>query len=916
MYQRPPSLFRRLWVWVLLALVSVALIFSGIYVWLNWTILQVMYGAKAGLNWFSIVFYDNYTFILAALLALLALNPLPGRSDLYEVWVAFQRLMVRFRYETSPPEVPALSLVWRRTVWAFWQLLKWAAAFGVIVSLNGLPFLGNITIVAYMVLKGLGNWSLVPRIFALPIMPASNSELVELMPTMEIQYRLLYVVSTVLLAVVAARLILKTIRDFLADQRNTWVRNIFLVLTLIMLGIIIGAPYWTMDVTTPFNYIICLVLFIGFFATAMFFQLGGMGKNLSLAKRRRMIIILAALAIIVVLGVNGAIIAGYRLNWNNNWIEYEWRPLTEKQIAVTRWSAGIEGINYLPISQVPTGNVTKTLSLVRQWDQPASYTRMRSQIGVNWMTLSDSDIIYINNREYWVAPTTIVYPSEDWISKHLIFTHTTRVIVVDSHSGEFVPVTKAFGVKTEPVIYYGEGDGFRTNVYTGVKGFNEIGNTSYSGQPDYVLSGWQRTLWFLSQGQIGFAFSPPQESINMLYNREALERVKSILIYGLEADPDAYPVSDGNRVYYAVQVYVEYPMHSGFSVSDYMRFFAVVLVDLEEGSLQGYIVGASDGFLIDFYKEYYPTWEALPSWLIPQLRYSEALLGKPDTSAQLDVDFLYHVTDPFIWRSGSGFYERPSGTEVHYIVMTVENQPYYVGLQLVEFQASPGRNLAGLYVAYGGNQLSRIDLYEVANATMLQLIGPTAALQAFTLDNYVRAQLTLFGANGKTGNILLYSIGGHLYYFIPVYIAQAGGVITNMAFIGIIDATTGEKVATGANAAQAYYALMGITPGPETGAEERLNKVKGLFTAGGYSLVNVTQINANVEIQVNNVTYVNEGQWSQTETVINSFIQNYVQKYGSTEVYYWKTEDKVINFGILVPQEGLVKLYYISVQYR
>jgi len=347
-----------------------------------------------------------------------------------------------------------------------------------------------------------------------------------------------------------------------------------------------------------------------------------------------------------------------------------------------------------------------------------------------------------------------------------------------------------------------------------------------------------------------------------------------------------------------------------------MRVFAVVLVDLEDGSLQGYVVGPSDGFLVDFYKKYYPTWGALPSWLVPQLRYSEALQGKPAASGQLDVDFLYHVTDPFIWRSGSDFYERPTGTEVHYILMTVGNQPYYIGLQLVEFQESPGRNLAGLYVAYGGTQLGAIDLYRVANTTTGQLIGPTAALQAFTFNDYVKSQLTLYGTNGRTGNILLYSIGGRLYYFIPVYIAQAGGVITNMAFIGIIDATTGERVATGSDSAQAYYALMGITPGPETGTEERLNKLKGLFTAKGYSLVNATNVNGNVNFLVNNATYVNEGQWNQTETVVNNFIQNYVQKYGSTGVYYWKTEDKTINFGILVPQGGIVKLYYISVQYR
>ena len=138
---------------------------------------------------------------------------------------------------------------------------------------------------------------------------------------------------------------------------------------------------------------------------------------------------------------------GYSLNWNNNWTDYEWKPMTMKEIEVTRWAAGIQNVTSAPLSSLPAGNTSMIVSLVRQWDHDASYTKMKNQIGVNWMQLSESQIIYLNGHEYWAAPTTINYPTNDWISHHLIYTHAARIIVIDSHTGEYVPVQKAFGTQ-------------------------------------------------------------------------------------------------------------------------------------------------------------------------------------------------------------------------------------------------------------------------------------------------------------------------------------------------------------------------------------------------------------------------------------------------------------------------------------
>ena len=796
----------------------------------------------------------------------------------------------------------------------FWQIVKWAVAFGIIASANGIPGLGNLTMVLTMLQSGLGNWGQVLRVFQLPLVPASGTELVALMPTMEVQYALIFDIVSAVVLVAVLRLFLMLVRDFARLKTNAWGRDLFLILTLGVLVAIFDAPYWTMNIATPNDYLIAITVFFSFLAIAASFQFGVIRRTIGMARRKRWIVYLMGLFLFAILIVNLGFVAGYSLNWNNNWIGYEWQPMTMKEIQVTRWAAGLENVTTEPLSSLPAGNTSTIVSLVRQWDHDASYTKMKNQIGVNWMQLSDSQIIYLNGHEYWAAPTTINYPANDWISHHLIYTHAARIVMMDSHTGDYVSVQQAFGVKSEPSIYYGEN--LTDDVYVHVRGVEEIGNASYTGEPDYVLSGWQRTLWFLvKEGQVGFAFTPPQDQIMMLHNRDVHQRVQDFLIGGLTTDRASYLVTDGNRIYYLVQVYMSYPIHSGFSGSSYLRFFGVVLVDIENGRMYPYVIAKPDGFLVDFYRQYYSSWKAPPDWLVSQLRYPEDLLGTHDLPGQLDVSFQYHVTDPFVWRSGSDFYERPEATEVLYVLMSSGNRVDFVGLQLVEYQASPGRNLAGMYIAYGTDQLGRLNLYRISNSTT-QLIGPSAALQAVETDDYVRQQLTLL-PNYRLGNILLYLIGDHLYYFIPVYINTQveNAVITKMAFVTVVDATTGARVAVGADSSQAYYAISGGIP-TILGSAEREKKLNLLFTDKGFSLVNPTSINANVEIRIANITYTDETQWASVNATVNNFITSYGQKYGVTEVYYWTEPNGDLNFGMLVSNAGVVKLYYITVQIR
>ena len=896
--------------WIIVAIILVGVIVYGLSVYLDWIVLQSMYASKAGLNWFSINFYHNNTFIVAALLALLFINPIPRRSHLFEALSALGGSFARLRGQDE-----SVSLGPGKVAWFLWQVLKWAVAFCLIAAANGIPGFGNLAIVITMLQSGMGNWSQVLRVFQLPLIPASGTELVALMPTMEVQYRLIYDIFGAVLFVAALRITLMLARDFARVKTNAWMRDVFLILALIVLATIVGAPYWIMNIATPNDYLIALTVFVSFIVIAFSFQFGVVRRTIGMARRRRGILYLVALLLLGTLIVNVGFVVGYSLNWNNNWTGYEWIPMTNKEIQVTRWAAGIQDVVTSPLSSLPAGNTSTIVSLVRQWDHDASYTKMINQIGVNWMQLSASQIIYINGHEYWAAPTTINYPTNDWISHHLIYTHAAKIIVIESHTGDYTSVQDAFGVKQEPLIYYGEA--MTDDVYVHVKGFDEIGNASYSGVPDYTLSGWQRSLWFLvNEGQVGFAFNPPQDSIMMLHNRDVYQRVQSILIDGLTTDSASYLVTDGNRIYYCVQVYTDYPIHSGFSGSNYLRFFGVVLVDMENGEMYPYVVAKPDGFLVDFYRQYYSTWKAPPSWLVSQLRYPEDLLGTAVNPGQLDVAFQYHVSDPFIWRSGSDFYERPQSTEVLYILETFGNRTDFVGLQLVEYQSSPGKNLAGMFIAYGSDQLGRLVLYRISNSTT-QLIGPSAALQAVETDDYVRTQLTLL-PNYRLGNILLYLIGNRLYYFIPVYINTqvANAVITKMAFIAVVDATTGAKVAVGTDSSLAYYAISGGTPPVTLGSADRVKKLSSIFTDKGYSLINPSKISANVEIQIANITYTDESQWTSVNASVNGFIANYCQKYNVSQVYYWTAPDGSLNFGILEATSGVVTLYYVTIQVK
>ncbi|MDA4111828.1 MAG: hypothetical protein OK439_04775, partial [Thaumarchaeota archaeon] len=931
--------------WIILAIIVVIVALYAASIWLNWTILETMYGQKAGLDWFGINFYGGLTFLVSAILALFFINPFPRRSDLFESFNALIGLQYRqtpfggFGGGTPQRRVRPLYIRPSKLLWGFWQFLKWTILFALFSLYNGFPGFGNLTIVFDMALKGYGSWSLVPTIATLPIHTATAQEIISLVPTMEIQYQILVYFASVLMVAIALRFFLKFIRDVVIRAGDKWLRDIFVALSAVVFSVFVGIPYWGMDITIPYEWGAVTTVLASFVVLAIFFHIRSTRETIPLAQRRRTAVIIAALIIIGLLLFNLGAFTYFRLNFNNNYIAYQWDPLVSKQVAVGSWAAGIQNVTYTDISHIPSGNASTTLSLIRNWDTNSSYTQSQNEIGVNWLHLAPPSIVYVYGQEYWVTPTTFNYPDpNDWIGVHLIYTHSSKIIALNTHTGDFVNVTQAFRLPSQPLMYYGEDlvdePGFANDVYVhAASSVQEIENVSYSGSPDYTLCGAQRALWFLEQGQLGYAFSPPQDCIQMLHDREVFQRVQNVLIGGLIEDGSTYLVTDsaqkgGNNLYFAIQVFVDYPLHSGFAnvpntpLQDYLRFFGVVLVNVATGQMQGYTVPGNDNFLTSFYKQYYPSWGPVPSWLQPQLRYPEQLLGNQYYLGQLDADFYLHVNTPSIFRSGSDFFERPSNTEVLYIPFVSGNNVSFDAVQLVEFMGSTGKNLAGLYVTSGGGQLGQMTLYQ-ANSTVLgsvPLLGPTAALNAFKTDYATQQAVTLTQAT--PGNILLYPVNGHLYYFIPAYIHQSSGtsVIERNPFVDVIDGENSSApvhlIPTNSSLILTY-GLPGVSTGPIfTNSTLRTQYVNELFTARGIQLSNSSVANVNIVDKIGTTTYQTVPENSSATSFVNNFIKSYVTNTSITggkiafgNVFYWVPSVGTVNFGFVVADQGVTKLY-------
>ena len=176
-----PRLFR--WLSILIvALIAFVVVLAVAWVLLQWAIAEHVYSLKAGLDWFGITFYHDYTFVAAALFALLLVYPRRGGSDLWRLGTVAYRLTRPYEAEENRP-----SEKMNNWLWGLWQTVKWAVGFLLFVTYGGFLFLGPTMNPIMMMSMGLGSWGSVPGVFALPLTSATGAGFVSLMPTLSVQ---------------------------------------------------------------------------------------------------------------------------------------------------------------------------------------------------------------------------------------------------------------------------------------------------------------------------------------------------------------------------------------------------------------------------------------------------------------------------------------------------------------------------------------------------------------------------------------------------------------------------------------------------------------------------------------------------------------------------------------------------------
>ncbi|MDG7021912.1 MAG: hypothetical protein JRN07_00765, partial [Nitrososphaerota archaeon] len=257
------------------------------------------------------------------------------------------------------------------------------------------------------------------------------------------------------------------------------------------------------------------------------------------------------------------------------------------------------------------------------------------------------------------------------------------------------------------------------------------------------------------------------------------------------------------------------------------------------------------------------------------------------------------------------------------------NKTYFAATQLVHYQNAASQNLAGMYIAYGGDRLGQIYLYQnPSNSTTI--IGPSAAENALTTNQQVRTELTLL-PNNRFGSYLLYSVGGVLTYFVAVYTNPgASGVVTQLPFMTAISPTT-DLVGIGPNATAAYQNLLAAEAGAASSgqgngipglntttttssttssttttsrvtiasstSQQLLAGISGLAQSSGLSVVSATTVSPNVFINTATVSLSKVGV-SGALSQVGTLIEEYGPGSAGSSVYVWTDTSGAMNVGL------------------
>ncbi|MBI2125798.1 MAG: UPF0182 family protein [Thaumarchaeota archaeon] len=682
------------------------------------------------------------------------------------------------------------------------------------------------------------------------------------------------------------------------------------------------------------RYLIIGSAVAGFFFI-IFAVLDRHGRKLLLMPPKRSIYLRAGAIVIVALlvgsvaAVNSSIADARKLEWLG--------PYTVQEIGVNRYLAELDDVkeiryNFSALNIPPTqldryvSGQREILTKVRLWDWEAGFAKLKPELGlIPYLDFQDSDVIRFNGSVYWSASMRPILPdsvrSDDrWYASHLVYTHVPNgFLILDAQVGDIINTDKFFQQRR---IYYGEG-GLLRNTWAAYpvnrENSDELGEYFYDGKGGIAVP--PPLSWIFEPN---FLLSYPDRTIQTLRYRDVYDRMQLLFPYfeySLFGEPiDMYPVTDGENTYWAMPLIValdtrHVPWSGG---NPFIRFVGYALIDTYNGDTSFVILG--NDYFSELFKMMYSDniVTEMPEWFQAQARYPEEFF-----EWRVSMYNFYHVTDLATFISAKEFYVVPEGLDTYYIIAKPPgfDKPEFLGLLSLELRGAAGRNLAG-YMIVGNDHpnFGQMTFYKVPLDSTTRLLGPTGVREALERDPDFATLRTLL-RTPRLGDNILYRIGDHDVYFIPVYTAPGGGVVTQIGTVAAVGAAfTGQyHVGLGNTAEEAFRVYLAKTggielskPEPELDVEQRKSRLRKDFQDRGLTLATPVSTFPEVSFSEGEVKYVSEADWDNARTLADSFVDKWVKSYSISRILTW-SEDSRVNFGVLVRVEGLLELHYITI---
>ena len=649
---------------------------------------------------------------------------------------------------------------------------------------------------------------------------------------------------------------------------------------------------------------------------------------------RILTIISIAIIVVGVVSVNNSIADAKKIEYLG--------PYTAQQVGVNRYLGELndiqENTHDPQLTSVSSNNINNyvqqnsdVLDVIRVWDWEAAFAKLKPEIGlIPYVDFEDNDILRFNNTLYWTASMKPILPSSvsldnTWYNEHLVYTHVPNgFLTLEATDGQIVDSDKFFKQRE---IYYGEGGLFEEtwSGYPNSRGSEsaELGGVSYSGLGGLDVS--PPISWIFEPN---FVLSFPSESVHIMRYKDVHDRMEILFPYFLYnlfgQELDSIPVTDGTNSYWLI------PLIIGFDTGDvpwsvghpYLRLVGYALVDSYNGDIQ--LLKTGDDFFSEiFASQYSDQFIPIPAWLEEQVRYPAELFNW-----KTEMYNIYHVTDVETFIQANEFYEIPHGLDTYYVEAKPPGfaETEFIGLLSLELRGSQGRNLAGYMIVENDlANLGNLQFYEVPLNSTTKLIGPTAVREALDRDPEF-AQLKTLLRNPRIGDNILYRVGNHDVYFIPVYTAGAGGVVAQLGTIAAVGAAFNGEYFVGLGETQeaAFEAYLkkvsgvasSITVDDDDYVElvriDRIDIIKSVFEKNGISIAEPTSIQIPLSFNEGEIIFFTENDQEDAEEFLDQFIDDFV-KPRSDRVFMWQEENN-LNVGTILVKDEIPEIHYVSIE--